>query len=288
MKIILKSVGIFSITFLIGTAFCFLIPKTERTIQKQQMVVEQPVLPEISANKIESEVQPKVFNVENFFDDNEKFNKDFLEIGEVSNVEDIKVKSGETWFGLFSENGKEILRPTKLKVKFTKATEKNGLEWKEISVNEKSEPLFLTNKKKLRSSEVKTLFRGLNWKEASEKEAEQTEMKDGFSKKFSLNNVEYTLRTEKGISTENQKILVLILETAKSSQIIHYVDLYEDWVPVGDLFWVGDLDRDGKLDLYMDFWNDEKGYYWSGIFLSSEAEKGKLVRRTEYYMLGGC
>lgn len=288
MKITLKSLGIFSITFVIGTAFYFLIPKTERKSQEQPTIIEKPILPEVAPQKEKAIDIPKMFDVKNFFDDEQKSNRDFLEVGEVSNVEDIKAKSGETWLGLFSEKGKEVLRPTKLKVKFTKATEKNGLEWKKISINEKSEPLFLINKKKLRSGEVKTLFRGLTWKEAGEKEAEQTEMKDGFSKKFSLNNVEYTLRTEKGVSTENQKILVLILETAKTSQVIHYVDLYEDWVPVGDLFWIGDLDRDGKLDLYMDFWNNEKGYYWSGIFLSSEAEKGKLVKNSNYYMLGGC
>lgn len=288
MRKAVKTVGIFSIAFLVGTGIYYLIPRTEVANQKTQAIIEQPITSEVAIEKAETSVPSKIFDVKNFFDEHEKYNRDFLEVGEVSNVEDIKVKSGETWLGLFSKDGREVLRPTKLKVKFTKASEKNGLEWKEISVNEKSEPLFLINKKRLRGGEVRTLFRGLTWKEASEKEVEQTTMKDGFNKKFYLNDVEYTLRTEKGISTENQKILVLILETAKTSQIIHYVDLYEDWVPVGDLYWVGDLDRDGKLDLYMDFWNDEKGYYWSGIFLSSEAEKGKLVKTSNYYMLGGC
>ena len=288
MKVFIKSVGIFLITFLIGTAIYFLIPKTEIEIQNPPIIVEQPIQTDVATNEVETVKPPKVFNVENFFKEEEEYNKDFLEIGDVSNVEDFKVKSGDIWLGLFSEKGEEVLRPTKLKVKFTKAKEENGLEWKKISVNEKSEPIFLINKKKLKSGEVKTLFRGETFNGASENEPEPAVMKDGFSQIFILNNVEYTLRTEKGVNTKNEKILVLLLETAKKKQIIHYVNLYEDWVPVGNLLWVGDLDSDGKLDFYMEYWNDEKGYYTTGIFLSSEAEKGKLVKSSNYYMLGGC
>lgn len=284
MRIIVKSIGVFSITFLIGTAFYFLIPKTETKFRIPETVTETPILLEASTDKAETNIDPKTFDIENFWDEEEKFNIDFLETGEVSNVEDIRAKSGETWFGLFSENSKEMLRPTKLKIKFTKA---DGLDWKDISVNEKSEPLFLTNKKQLKSGKIKTLFRGSTFKEANEKDREVTGMKDGFSKKFYLNNVEYTLRTEKGVSTDKQKILVLILETADISQVIHYIN-YQEGDGVGNLFWVGDLDRDGKLDLYMDFWNYEKGYYSSGIFLSSEAERGNLVKKSEYLMFGGC
>lgn len=281
----MKSVGIFLTTFLIGTVIYFLFLKTETKIQTQQIVFEQPILLKAAVNKIEPKVQPKVFNVENFWNDDEKFNREFLEVGEVSNVKDIKAKSGESWFGLFCENNKEFLRPTKIKVRSKKV---NGLDWKEISVNEKSEPLFLINKKRLKSGEVKTLFRGLTFREANEKDGEVTEMRENFSRKFYLNNVEYTLRTEKGISTENQKILVLLLETPNKSQIIYYIDYMGEGDYVGDLLWVGDLDRDGKLDLYMSYWNYEKGYYSSGIFLSSEAEKGKLVKNSDYYMLSGC
>lgn len=286
MKIFVKSVGIFLITFLIGITIYFLIPKTETKIQNRQTIVERPILPEVTMNKAESKIQPKMFNVENFWNDDEKFNRDFLEVGSVSNVKDIKAKSGETWIGLFSEYDNDVLRPTKLKVK---TKQEDGLDWKEISVSEKSEPLFLVrDKKKFKSGKVETLFRGLTWKESDEKDGELTEMRDGFSKNFYFNNIEYTLRVEKGISTEKEDILVLLLETANKSQIIYYIDYAGEGDYVGNLFWVGDIDRDGNLDLYMDFWNYEKGYYSSGLFLSSKAEKGKLVKRTEYYMLGGC
>jgi hypothetical protein len=38
----------------------------------------------------------------------------------------------------------------------------------------------------------------------------------------------------------------------------------------------------------MDFWNYEKGYYASGLFLSSEAENGKLVNLLDYFALSSC
>lgn len=79
--------------------------------------------------------------------------------------------------------------------------------------------------------------------------------------------------------------MVLLLENDVESQII---DFSYDNRFVGNLYWVGDLDSDGKLDLFMNFWNYEKGYYSSGLFLSSEAKKGQLVKRFEFLAYGGC
>ena len=116
----------------------------------------------------------------------------------------------------------------------------------------------------------------------------QQKFKDGFNKKFNIGNTEYSLRVEKGISTKQRPIMILFLETAKTSQIVHFIYYMEKGDYVGNLYWVGDLDRDGKLDLYMDFWNYEKGYYSSGLFISSEAKKGSLVKKYKYLGFGGC
>ena len=78
-----------------------------------------------------------------------------------------------------------------------------------------------------------------------------------------------------------------MLETGNIKQIVHFVHFAEGNY-VGSLYWVGDLDRDGKLDLFMDFYGYEKGGYKSGLFLSSVAEKGNLVKKFEYFILGGC
>jgi hypothetical protein len=283
MKITKTFISVFFLTFLIGTIGYFIIPKTDKNIEQKEIV--QLVSMDLPAPKIETKVQPNVFDIENFWDDTEgKHNTNFLETGEVSNGEDIKAKSGETWFGLFNESGKDVLRPTKIKVK---TIQEEGI-WKEVSVRDKENPIFLLkDKKKLKTGEVKTLYREKTWRENDDFNDSAT-IKDGFNKKFYLGNVEYTLRVEKGISTKQESLLVLLLETETTSQVIHFIYYMEEADYVGNLYWVGDLDRDGKLDLYMDFYGYEKGGYSSGLFLSSEAEKGKLVNKSEYFMLGGC
>ena len=284
MKITKTFVSIFLLAFLVGILSYYLIPKIKNNVELKPLV--QAISLESPATNIEVKVQPNIFDVENFWDESEgKYNTNFLETGEVSNVDDIKAKSGEIWFGFFNENGKDVLRSTKIKVKFTDGED---LSWKEISVKDKTNPLFLVKDiKKLKKGEVKTLYREKSDEENGDYNESAT-IKEGFNKKFHLGNIEYTLRVEKGVSTKQEPILVLILETETTSQIVHFIYYMDKGDYVGNLYWVGDLDRDGKLDLYMDFYGYEKGGYSSGLFLSSEAEKGKLVKKSEYFMLGGC
>ncbi len=283
MKITKTFIGVFLSAFLIGITAFFLIPRTERNVERIEIIEAVPL--ESPTLKVEKKVEPTVFDVEDFWDESEgKHNINFLETGEVSNVKDIKAKSGEIWWGLFNENGIDVLRSTKIKVKLTK----EEMLWKEVSVMDKKNPIFLVkNKKKFKTGAVKTLLRDKTWRETDD-DNDAITIKEGFNKKFFLGNIEYTLRVEKGISTKQESILVLFLETATTSQIVHYIYYMDEYDYVGNLYWVGDLDRDGKLDLYMDFYGYEKGGYSSGLFLSTEAEKGKLVGKFEYFMLGGC
>ncbi|MGI8542763.1 MAG: hypothetical protein ACR2MD_04710 [Aridibacter sp.] len=63
-------------------------------------------------------MKPKVLNVDDFHNQgNKDVNTQFIESGEVTNFEDFKVKSGESWFGFFKENGNEVIRKTKIKLK---------------------------------------------------------------------------------------------------------------------------------------------------------------------------
>ena len=236
MKITKTFIIVFLLTFLIGVIGYFLIPKTDKDIEQKEIVQAIPL--HFPQPKIETEVQPNIFDIENFWDDTEgKHNTNFLETGEVSNGEDIKAKSGETWFGLFNENGKDVLRPTKIKVKTTK--DENHI-WKEVSVRDKKNPIFLLkDKKKLKTGEVRTLLREKTWQENGDYRDTAT-IKSGFNKKFYLQDVEYTLRVEKGISTEQEPLLVLFLETANTSQIIHFIYYQEEGDYVGNLYWVGD------------------------------------------------
>ena len=56
---------------------------------------------------------------------------------------------------------------------------------------------------------------------------------------------------------------------------------------VGSLLWAGDLDGDGKLDLYFDEFN-EKGFTATELHLSSLAKSGELVKLAASFGMAGC
>ncbi len=78
----------------------------------------------------------------------------------------------------------------------------------------------------------------------------------------------------------------LVLTAGNSTQVLyspgHAVDDAE-W----ELIWAGDLDRDGKLDLYVDVtWHYNISQHT--LFLSSQAGKGQLVRKVAVFETSGC
>lgn len=279
--------SIFFTTFVIGCLVfsftkIFLFDSPEVNPIKEQTVETNSPMPQF-----ETIFQPKIFKLHGIEEDFEnQENKHFIEAIEVSNGEDFKIKSGEIWLGLFGKNNDYNLRQTKVRLR--NSTYESGLDWTDISVKSKEKPLFLVkNLKSIGAGKVNTLFRGNTLNETDEN-IQTTEIGKGFFREFKLGEKVYTLRVEQGLSEDQKPIAVLILQTGGESQIIDFVWVYDDYVSLGSLYWVGDLDNDGKLDLYKDFWNYEKGYYLSGLFLSSEAKKGQLVKRFEFLAYGGC
>lgn len=285
---IAKLWGTFLLAFLIGS-FSTLITKSVPVLKIANPDKKLKELPATPAYLAPEKPQLLVFNTENFWDDSiDKHNKRLLETGAITNIEDIKAKSGETWFGLFERDGKKYLRATKIKIS---VKQEHGFDWKEVSIKGKTEPLFLAKiSKNLTEGEVCTLFRGKTFREIEETEElnDSNTIREGFSKKFNLGEKEYTLREEKRLSEKQESILVLLLETESVSQVLHYIYFAEEGDYVGNLYWVGDLDRDDQPDLFMDFYGYEKGGYTSGLFLSSEAAKGELVKKFEYFALYTC
>ncbi len=56
---------------------------------------------------------------------------------------------------------------------------------------------------------------------------------------------------------------------------------------LGNLYWVGDLDRDGKPDFFTNLYLNENGDYLN-LYLSSRAKKGKLVKKVAVFATSGC
>lgn len=285
MKKLFLIFSVYTATFFIGVSFVIFL----HLVKTKMDVAETPKQAEPKLELVESPKEiattPKIFAVKNFWDEFEnQENKHLIETGEVSNGKDFKVKSGEIWLGFFGGVKKNThLRKTKVSIKQCKDSD-----WKNINIKGEEMPLFLVkNLKNLKEGQIKTLFRGYTWREIDQNDTQLT-LKKGFTKEFKLGGRNYTLRVEEGLSEENERILVLLLETETESQIIDYISYVGDGDYVGNLYWVGDLDSDGNLDLFMEFWNYEKGSYSSGLFLSSEAKKGQLVKRFEFLAYGGC
>lgn len=294
MRISKTFAGIFLLTFGIGW-FAAVALKFEEA--KPASATVPDLFSEIAENreafknetenlKTENAFRPKVFNVEGFWDETEaETGIHLLETGEVTNGEDFKIRSGDVWLGLFVKNNETKIVPTKIRVK---KTSDEDFDWTEFSANTKDEPLFLVkNLPKVKPGKVETLF-ARSPIEIHEGKADYLGLGKDFYREFKLGDKIFTLRVEEGVSEKDERILVLFLDDGSKSQMLHYIYYSGEGEPVGNLYWAGDLDSDGKLDLFMDFWNYEKGGYSSGLFLSTEAEKGKLVKSFGYFAQGGC
>lgn len=200
--------------------------------------------------------------------------------------DEVTAKTGEKWLGLFKDNGKSFLRYTKIKVSRVRdeivdgdSKAKTG---KKVSVENLTAPIFLLNNAKmLKEGDVKTLF-------YASKNEEAKNLENGFSENYALHNTNYTLKvvnekTSGKYITNGSK---LVVESGNIKQVL--VSLPNGGNDASwSLLWVGDLDKDGKLDFYADV---SSHYNMSNpvLFLSSQAEKGKLVKDVADFGSVGC
>jgi hypothetical protein len=77
------------------------------------------------------------------------------------------------------------------------------------------------------------------------------------------------------------------LEGEGKRQIIHTVKTKEN-SDVGYLYWVGDLDSDGKTDFYLSLYENDNISELI-LFLSSKAKNGKLIQAVAAFVsLADC
>jgi len=214
-----------------------------------------------------------------------------LETGEDFNDDDIIAENGETWIGLFKEKENYFLRPTKIKTSRVRAITADGekqriMMRKSIKVSDRIKPLFLlkdfnTSKEKNR---ITTLFQGMTWSDILEHKEQPnfdsyemlTELNINFVGNYKIGGNEYTLKVIEAGNKNNAEILALILEGEGKRQIIHTINAKES-SDVGYLFWVGDLDSDGKPDFYLSLYETDNISALT-LFLSSKAGNDKLIK----------
>lgn len=305
---ITKTFIIFLTAFLMGyTSFLFISGNYKDSKEKSDNLKTQPFnsySSSVTNQTNDADFKPEIFDLpEDLKNSEPKYKIKLLELLETGNnfrKDEVIAKSGEIWLGLFEEGNEYQLRFTKIKVK--PETRPNYV-WKNfvtVKSNNKTEPVFLLkNADKFKEGAVSTLFRSSSVGENSESGL----LKRGFVKvlpRSCLYETKYTLSVKDGLTVSKEKVLVLVLESEEfivvdgirkkevKSQIVYFNKYFESGDNLGNLLWVGDLDKDGRPDIYMNFYTYEKGSFGSSLFLSSEAEDDKLIKEVATFGTLGC
>lgn len=190
------------------------------------------------------------------------------------------------WFGLYRQQNKYLLLPTTIEVKKVRhdlrddkdSKEKTG---REVSSNIKLPNVFLLkNARMLRQGEVTTVFYG------NEEDSESINRK--YRRNFDFNGEKYTLFVEDSSTADGEYLTgesKMVITRGKTKQIIYETDYCSDcaW----SLCWVGDLDRDGKLDFMFNL-TPHYNSTCHTLFLSSQVKKGEVVRDVAEVCQMGC
>ena len=204
--------------------------------------------------------------------------------------DEITAHRGQVWLGLYVNGREAVLRYSKIQVRtvFDDVTDygtkrKTG---KSVSVRGPHKPVLLMRPGMgLVPGSVISVFnqKKLNFGRTLEK----------FPVRLKLGQRSYVLKVvspDKNPSPCREQAFPrnakLVLVTGKSSQTLYTLgDCGND--PYWYLVWAGDLDRDGKLDLYV---NVTQHYDVSErkLFLSARARKGRLVKEVAAFVTGGC
>jgi hypothetical protein len=208
------------------------------------------------------------------------------ETGDGFHGDEVNAAAGQTWLGLFTSGNGFYLRRTKIAVSMVNdpiADDENEQTGKSVATDIRDKSVFLLKRADfLREGPIKTVFFAPDINEST------TELANGTIKKFSFGGKSYELMVANDVSKE--KFLgsgaKLLLKSGDKVQMLR--DLKEGcddcyW----NLYWVGDLDRDGKLDFYLDLSN-HYNVTDKRLFLSSRAKTGELVGYVANFSTVGC
>jgi hypothetical protein len=199
--------------------------------------------------------------------------------------DEIQARSGERWLGLYKTAKGFALIDSVVQIKRVHDPvvdeDENKETGKEVSVNHSSEPIFLVKgAMMLKTGSVTTVFVGRKALGSTS----NVSLKLG-SNEYRLKVTTKERNPEPGIGLDDAK---LVLTATGITQVLYSIGgKGEPTEAYWSLLWAGDLDDDGKLDLFVSV-----GWHYNmserRLFLSSQAGKGQIVKKVAQFTTLGC
>lgn len=222
-----------------------------------------------------------------------------VETGEGFHGDEVKARNGDRWLGLYVTRRGSFLAESTVTVRRVfdpimdederKPTGKDEDErkptGKSVSVSGREAPVFLVkNAGMLKPGEATTIYRG------GREEAHSFGRKTHVTLKLGGQTYQLRVVSPKRLSPEAPGRLPpdakLTLTSGSSVQTLYSLNKGSgdiDWY----LLWAGDVDGDGKLDLYLSL-----SYHYNieqrRLYLSSQAKAGNLVSQVAEFAITGC
>ncbi|MGD9587922.1 MAG: hypothetical protein AB7Q37_07470 [Pyrinomonadaceae bacterium] len=204
---------------------------------------------------------------------------------------DLVAKNGEKWLVMIGKGDHSQLYVRRANVKLL-----NSISW--LGDEKDAQLTFdglwgdriiaLRSVRNVKEGPITTLFLKKLYAEDKNGLPDHEEISTDYIRDFFLSGNKYSLYTAIGSTRDGTTAAVLVLETEGKQQIIRQVKHVErDRDIFGSLLWVGDMDRDGKLDIYLDEFNGI-GFTATELHLSSHADPGKLVGLAADFGMPGC
>ena len=210
-----------------------------------------------------------------------------VETGEFHGDE-VTARTGEKWLGLHISDHVSTLLNYRLTVQIVHDTvvddDTDQQSGKRISIDLPLQPVFLVKGAMMLSDgPVSTVFEGGNSEKPLKSESPIKLKLAESSYELKVAGSEDTAKCSEESLPRNAR---LILVSGESKQVLYSLEECGS-DPSWYLIWAGDLDRDGKLDLYL---NVSQHYNISErkLFLSSQAGKGQLVKQVAEFVTSGC
>jgi hypothetical protein len=211
-----------------------------------------------------------------------------VETGEGFHGDEVKARNGEKWLGLYVTKRGAFLAESTLTVRRVVDPvideDERKPTGKSVSVDRREKPVFLVkNAVMLKQGQATTIYHGGREEPSSLTSKSLVTLKlGGQTYQLKVVSPKRLLPEAEGLLPADAK---LTLTSGSSTQTLYSLNNSSEdasW----RLLWAGDLDGDGKLDLYLsvDGYNFEERW----LFLSSQAGPGQLVKGVAKFTTTGC